>query len=176
MQHQHTQIPRAAVVGAGVLVAFSILAAAAGRLSGIGVTTLAPGRALQVQALRFEDGARGGVRVVDAGSGRVVDRIEPGKDGFLRGVLRGFARARRLEGIGKEPPFVLTRWADGRLSLHDPSTGRSVALEAFGPTNAAAFARLMPAPGGEGSLPRPDSTTIQGFAPDAGAHHEHDNG
>ena len=42
-------------------------------------------------------------------------------------------------------PFRLTRYADGRLALDDPSTGAHVELRAFGPTNEAAFARLLPA-------------------------------
>ena len=39
--------------------------------------------------------------------------------------------------------YDYTRWADGRLSLQDEATGRSIDLGAFGPTNAAVFAHLM---------------------------------
>jgi hypothetical protein len=35
--------------------------------------------------------------------------------------------------------------ADGRLTLRDPSTGRIVDLESFGPTNAGEFAHLLAA-------------------------------
>ena len=63
----------------------------------------------------------------------------------MRGVLRGLARDRRADGIGRSPPFRLTRWADGRLSLDDPATGRHVDLEVFGPTNAGAFAEILTA-------------------------------
>ena len=48
--------------------------------------------------------------------------------------------------IDSGPPFRLTHWSDGRLSLEDPSTGRRIELDAFGPTNTAVFARLMGAP------------------------------
>jgi len=48
-----------------------------------------------------------------------------------------------LHSVSAEPPFVLTRWANGTLSLHDPTTGRKVELDAFGPTNAQAFAGLL---------------------------------
>jgi hypothetical protein len=34
---------------------------------------------------------------------------------------------------------------DGRLTLQDPATGRNLDLLAFGPTNAALFARLLAA-------------------------------
>lgn len=143
--HPHTQIPRGVLLAAGALVAFSIVAAAAGRLTGVGTVELPPGVAVVERALRFEDDPLGGVRVLDDRTGAGVEHIVPGEDGFVRGVLRGFARARRLHGAGTAPPMVLTRWADGRLTLSDPSTEHVVALEAFGPDNAGAFARLLPA-------------------------------
>ena len=79
----------------------------------------------------------------------IVAWIRPGEDGFLRGTLRGLAQARQRDGLGPERPFSLTRYDDGRLALADEATGRRVPLEAFGPTNAGAFARLLPAPGGQ---------------------------
>ena len=142
--HHHTQLPKGALIGAGLLIAFAIAAAATGRLTGVGVSAMPPGTPVVERQLRFVDHAAGGVRVHDAADGALVTRIEPGADGFVRGVLRGFARARKLRSIGQGPAFVLTRWADGRLSLSDPATGHFVALEAFGPTNADAFARLLP--------------------------------
>ena len=106
--HHHAQLPRAALVGAGVLIAFTIVAAAFGRLTGAGVTEMPDGRAIQVRALDFRDTADGGVAVRDHASGEAVARIAPGHQGFVRGVLRGFARARRLAGVDDAPPFVLT--------------------------------------------------------------------
>ena len=53
------------------------------------------------------------------------------------------ARARRLDGIGAAPPFRLTAWSDGRLTLDDASDGRHLELEAFGSLNVAVFARLL---------------------------------
>jgi putative photosynthetic complex assembly protein len=97
--------------------------------------------------LRFEDRADGAVLVYDSGDGSLAYTIEPGTNGFVRGVLRGLVRDRRADHIGSTPPFRLTRWANGRLSLDDPSTGRHVDLEVFGPTNAAAFADILVASG-----------------------------
>ena len=57
--------------------------------------------------------------------------------------MRGLVRDRKRQDLGAEAPFRLTRWADGRLSLQDEATGRSIDLGAFGPTNAAVFAHLM---------------------------------
>ena len=49
----------------------------------------------------------------------------------------------RASASGAEVPFTLTRWADGRLSLDDPTTTRHIDLEVFGPTNTAVFSNLM---------------------------------
>ena len=66
-----------------------------------------------------------------------------GEGGFLRGALRVMARERRMRGLGGEAPFELVGRADGRLTLLDPATGQRIDLEAFGPTNAGAFAALL---------------------------------
>lgn len=139
----HSAVPRLAVAAAAVLIVLTLLATAGSRITGLGTTQLAPSTAVDTRALRFSDRDDGAVVVVDARLGSTVEVLEPGTNGFLRGVLRGLARERRLAGIGQEPAFLLTRWADGRLSLQDPSTGRVINLEAFGPTNAGVFVRLL---------------------------------
>ena len=73
-----------------------------------------------------------------AEGGQVLD-VMTGQNGFLRGTLRGFARTRRMDGVGSLPPLRLTGYADGRLTLFDPSTHRTVELEAFGSQNEAVF-------------------------------------
>jgi putative photosynthetic complex assembly protein len=136
--------PRGPLIGAGALVLFSLVAVAALRVSG--AAPVAPERApVAVERhLRFED-VNGGVDVIDARSGRAIASLQQGGDGFVRATLRTFVRERRRQNIGAEMPFVLASHVDGRLSLDDPATGRSVYLEAFGPDNAAAFARLLKA-------------------------------
>lgn len=130
------------LAGAGALLAFTVLAVAAGR----GAPVLPEPEAAPVAALAFraEDQADGGIALREAASAAVVARIRPGEDGFVRGTLRGLAQARQREGLGPEEPFRLLRAPDGRLTLRDDATGRRVALDAFGHTNAAAFGRLIP--------------------------------
>lgn len=134
--------PRTALVGAAALLSISIALVLAARMSGRGLTQLAPSRPLVVRELRFQDARDGSVLVTEVDA-RQVARLAPGTNGFVRGVMRGFARERHLAGAAPDLPFRLTHWADGRLSLDDPATGRHVDLEAFGPTNSAAFAHLM---------------------------------
>lgn len=141
------RFPRGALVGAAGLVALSLLAAVVGRLTGVGTTMLPQAASIESRDLRFVDQADGSVAVYEAFGDRLVYAVEPGSGGFVRGVLRGLARERRLEGMANEPPFRMTHWADGRLSIEDPLTERRVDLGAFGPANAGAFAKIFEARG-----------------------------
>jgi len=139
--------PRGALLGAAALLAFTLVAALVGRTTGAGITRPAPGTAVEARDLRFEDRADGAVIVLDARTGQVVEVLPAGTNGFARGVLRSLARERRLHSVGAEPPFRLMRRSDGRVALEDPTTGRRIDLEAFGPTNAQVFMRLVGEPG-----------------------------
>jgi putative photosynthetic complex assembly protein len=139
--------PRGALLGAAALVSLALISATAARVTGIGTTAMPPAAPVESRDLRFEDRADGAVAVYEVPGDRLVEVVPPGTNGFLRGALRGLARERKRQEIGVQPPFRLTRWADGRLSLEDPTTGRQIDLGAFGPTNAGAFARLMSAAG-----------------------------
>ena len=129
---------------AAVLVSVSFV-----RLTGIGVIRVQDAPTVSVREFRFEDRADGSIAVLDPASGRVVETVAPGSNGFLRGTMRGLARERKRQGVSPELPFRMLGRADGRLTLEDPGTGRRVDLGSFGPSNAAAFAQLMAAPTGE---------------------------
>lgn len=95
--------------------------------------------------LHFADSTDGSVVITDADTGKVAATIVTGSQqgGFVRGVMRGLARERHLSGIGSAPPFKLTQWQDGSLSLVDEGTGRSIDLGGFGSDNSATFAALL---------------------------------
>jgi putative photosynthetic complex assembly protein len=136
-------IPPVALWGAAGLIGFTILAAGIGRVSGIGVAEVPAAQPIDSIELRFEDQPNGAVAVYQLPQGKTVAILAPGTNGFVRGVLRGLARERRQHDIGVQPPFKLTRWGSGGLSLEDPTTGRRIELEAFGQTNVDACARLL---------------------------------
>lgn len=138
--------PRAALIAAAVLVFGSLAAVTAVRLTGQGMLTTPPATTIVDRALLFEDRADGSVDVLDARSGERLDVLQPGTQGFVRATLRSLVRDRKRQGIGPEMPFKLAAGEGGRLTLLDPATGRRVDLEAFGQTNAAAFARLLGPP------------------------------
>lgn len=136
-------VPRPALLGAAAVVLLSVgLAAAARRAQH---HEPAAGAARAEILLRFADRADGAIVATRAGDGAEVAVFAPRTNGFVRGVLRGLFRARRVEALGRDAPFRLARGGDGRLIIEDPLTGRRVDLESFGPTNAAAFAGLLPA-------------------------------
>jgi putative photosynthetic complex assembly protein len=146
-------LPRGTLLLAGAMVAFAVGATAVVRVAGIppaaspeAVRAEAGTPAVASRSLRFVDRADGAVVIEDVAQGRVAAVIEPGEQtGFIRGVVRSLARDRRIRGIGDRPPFTLTMWRDGQLSLTDSATGRSIELTAFGSSNRAAFAALLPA-------------------------------
>jgi putative photosynthetic complex assembly protein len=143
-QRPYRPFPRGPLLGAGVLVVLSLLLAAAGRFTGLGTSMVDPASELQTRDLRFEDRADGSVAVLEAVDHQVVEILAPGTNGFVRGVLRGLARERKLDGIGDAAPFRLISWSDGRLSLRDMATGREIQLVSFGQTQFDVFAAMLP--------------------------------
>lgn len=139
----HRPFPRAPLFGAIAMVALALVTAGAGRVFGPSkdIDTSSP---VEIVDLRFIDRTDGRIQVVTANDGTTVDLVEPGTNGFLRGTMRGLAQERVRQGLGAETPFRLTAWGSGRLTLDDPVTGRHIDLGAFGPTNIAVFARLLP--------------------------------
>ena len=142
-QRHPDDIPRAALIAIGVLLMLTLVGVALVQLAGGAQSQLPPSPALATRELRFEDRTDGSIVIVDARTGGLVQVIDPETNGFLRGTMRALVRDRRREGIGPQTPFILAARADGRLTIDDPSTGRTIDLASFGPTNTAAFARLL---------------------------------
>lgn len=144
-------IPRKALLAGGLVLAAIVGAIGTARLAGVDIAE--PDAVTVVErTLRFVDRPDGGIAVVDARSGRTLDVMQ-GEQGFLRGTLRGMARERRRNGLDDSTPLSLLARADGRLTLVDPSTGRRIDLESFGPTNAAVFARWIALPTAQEARP-----------------------
>ena len=142
--HQ-TGTPRGLLLGAFFLLLFTILATGFGRWSDVGAVHMPVAAAVETLYLRFDDLDDGGVAVRNARDGGLIYKVEPGTNGFIRSTLRGLARERMRSGNGPQTPFMLTRWSDGSVSLLDETSGRRIDLDAFGPTNAQAFAQFFSA-------------------------------
>jgi len=136
-------LPRGLLYGASALVGMAVTLTCVARLSDFGTLHMPTEQVIQSLSLRFEDRSDGSVAVRDAGSDKIIYTVAPGTNGFIRATVRGLAQEREREGIGRETPFTLTHWSDGTLSLADSAIGRRISLDAFGPTNAEAFAQLF---------------------------------
>lgn len=154
--HDHNDtVPRPALILAGALVATTLALTAlvqTGVLNREAVPSAerasAGVAAVEIRHLTFEDRADGAVVVKDADSAETLAVLLGENDGggFVRGVMRGMARERKMRGVGHEAPFELALWQNGSLSLLDPATGRSVELGSFGPDNRAAFTKFLKTP------------------------------
>ena len=153
MSHDHPNtLPRGALMLCGAMVGLALASTAIVRIGGFApsaspVQLRTAERIVPIVSrdLRFVDRADGAVVITDVTDGRAAGLVAPGStSGFIRGVMRGLARDRHMRGIGDGPPFRLTAWRDGELSLTDLATGRTIELTAFGATNRAVFAALLP--------------------------------
>ncbi len=97
-----------------------------------------------MRTLNFIDQPDGSISVIDHDTHNIIDNFS-GEQGFLRGTLRALVRERKLHGLtaSDTQPFELIAHDGGRLTLRDPATGSTIALESFGATNTAVFARLL---------------------------------
>lgn len=155
MAHNHDDmLPRGALIGAGALVLIALAITSIARITGMtpaatpSVERLADNAVIvKSRQLRFADSGNGAIVITDVKTGLVAQHIKPGSpSGFIRGVMRGYARDRRMREIGPDAPFTLTLWNDGQLSLTDYATGRSVELNSFGSTNRQSFLDLLTNP------------------------------
>lgn len=137
------RFPRVPLYTAFVLVGFSIAVTLFGRVTDIGTLRSTVTSPVAMRDVRFIGGSDDVMVVRDAASGDIVETIPIGKDGFIRGALRGIGRERKLRDLSPEEPYRIIRWEDGRLTISDIATGLRVELDPFGPTNSGAFARLL---------------------------------
>lgn len=142
MSEESSPIPPKVLIAAGLLLAVTMALVAFGRITGIGKLKTPVADAVRSVEIRFHDTPDGGISVT-YGDGRPLTELAAGTNGFIRGVMRSLARARRLDRIEVDPPFRLTLWSDHRLTIEDPATSQSLDLSGFGQDNLTAFARLL---------------------------------
>ena len=120
--------PLAPLLGAGVLITMTIALAAGPKLGYLPpIATARPSAprtmspSSRPRSLRFTDRADGALVIDDAARGTTAAVLPHGvNNGFIRGVLRGIARDRKLRGVGPAAPFTLTLFADDALTLTTP--------------------------------------------------------
>ncbi|WP_353217165.1 photosynthetic complex assembly protein PuhC [Sandarakinorhabdus sp.] len=145
------RFPVSALYAAGALIAIALVTVGGIRLGVLPALETAPESRMRrtvavtvSRDFRFEDRADGALVVFDMANNQIAQVYEPGSNtGFIRGVMRGLMRERRLHEVPRTGPVTVTQWVDGALTLEDKSTGRILELGSFGQTNRAAFAQLL---------------------------------
>lgn len=99
--------------------------------------------ALGHREIRIDERADGSAAVLDAASAAELATMKPGEGGFVRTMLRLLVLERRRHNAPVEPPFRVTQWNSGGVTIEDPVLGTNIEVKAFGATNAAAFAQLI---------------------------------
>lgn len=136
--------PRPVLIGAAILISFTIAMAAFVRLTGIGKSENEFAAVAAERELRFREIDQSTIEVV--AEGRRIAVLDAVDDGFIFGVLRGLGHHRKVNVADLTHPYVVSLRADGRLLLEDPITGDQLDLRAYGADNAAAFRALLQAP------------------------------
>ena len=143
--------PRGALISAAALIALSVAVTAVVRIQRIQAPALPSAEAgmtpTRMIDLQFADSADGGVSIRNYANGREVSHLAPDSNGFIRGVMRGLVRERKMRHIGSAPPFRLAQWPDRHMTLTDSATGAQIDLDAFGDINRDAFSVLLPRTG-----------------------------
>ncbi len=149
------QFPKGALWGAAAMIGIALITVTAVRTGLVDAGPSAPAARARdhvaivaTRSFQFVDEPNGALVATDISTGEVAETIAPGANsGFIRGVLRGLARERKLHQASHAPPFTVTQWADGALTLTDTATGRIIELGSFGPDNRAVWTRLLKAHG-----------------------------
>lgn len=147
--HEIPALPRSdrvPLTALGCLMALSVILVFTARFTGTETASAALPIFAESRNVIFSDTAGGSVAVIDADTGEEIIVYGTGEGGFTRTALRALAYSRRLHEIGADEPFIVGRGVKGQILLHDPTTEKTVGIDAFGDVNAQQFARLLVRP------------------------------
>lgn len=136
--------PKGVLIAVAALIGFTIIMIGIARITGYMMSQEPVTAEVLSRDLSFVEQDDGTMSVIDVGTGELVQTLPPGSEGFIRGMLRSLARQRAGYQVPLSDPFHLAIRENGSLTLEDPVTGMLLDLRAYGETNEAAFAALMP--------------------------------
>ncbi len=113
------------------------------RLTDVPVISTPPQSAVVLERHVYLSGELSGAATVLDANGAMIARLAPEQGGFIAGVARVLDRERAKHGVALTGPVTIIAREDGRISIHDPSTGWGADLMGFGQDNARAFIRLL---------------------------------
>ncbi|WPL15845.1 photosynthetic complex assembly protein [Thiorhodovibrio winogradskyi] len=143
--------PRPVLIGAAILISFTIAVAAFVRLTGIGKSENEFAAIAAERELHFREINPSTIEVI--AEGQRIALLDSNEDGFIFGVLRGLGHHRKVSEADIDRPYIVSMRVDGRLVLEDPTTGEQLDLRAYGADNASAFRELLQAGHQESTSP-----------------------
>ncbi|MEM8983287.1 MAG: photosynthetic complex assembly protein PuhC [Pseudomonadota bacterium] len=142
--HHDIPIPKPMLAVAGALVFVTLVGVAFVTQTGIGRQDATPmSLIVAARTVEFDDADNGEVIVRDTATEEVIDRLAASEGGFVRAAVRALARRRAGTPHADDHTFRIERRENGQVLLIDPFTDSIVDLRAFGPDNAADFARYL---------------------------------
>jgi len=136
--------PKPLLIFAAVIVVMTISMAVAWRYwlnpgdTNGGVTVV------QTQAFRFVPHGSDRLDVRLMPEDRSLTEVSGNLSSFLQGIVRSLERQRLVDQVSAmDAPFRITYWSDGRLTLEDPTTDTTIALQAYGLDNTAHVFQLL---------------------------------
>lgn len=137
------QVSKRAILAAGCLVLFALASVTAARLTGYKWEWRPEGTIVATRSISFEQAANGVVSVRDAKSGAVLGSYPFNENAFMRTVMLSFRHERARTGGEQLLPYTIEQWNDGRVTVSDPVSGRSIEMAAFGRHQVETFAALL---------------------------------
>ncbi|MEO1107832.1 MAG: photosynthetic complex assembly protein PuhC [Pseudomonadota bacterium] len=140
-------IPRVLLRAMGLLVCTVMAIVTYARIADVPLSATPPAAEITHERamILISDGVSGAVSVLSP-EGAVIARLDATQGGFVAGVARVIDRNRAQADLQAHTPVIVTRRANGRLDITDPTTGWSADLMGFGADNASRFARLLDQP------------------------------
>lgn len=142
-QRRPQTFPKPVLYGAAVLIAFTFSLALFSRLTGQRMDWVPDADIVAKREILFLAAADGDIAIRDAKTGVELGVYAHETNAFVRSVAHGLGIERGLTDPAAQVPYQIVRWSDGRVTVSDPVSGRSVELGAFGQTQVQTFSKLL---------------------------------
>jgi len=136
-------VPRKALFAAGMLICFTLGVVGFARYTGYKWDWRQGGTVVATRSIEFLQANNGDVKVKDASTGKVLGSYTFTENAFMRTVMLGLRKERAIVADGKNQPFNVQQWNDGRVTVSDPVSGRYFEMAAFGRHQVETFANFL---------------------------------
>ncbi|MEL7115771.1 MAG: photosynthetic complex assembly protein PuhC [Pseudomonadota bacterium] len=137
-------LPRTFIRGLAVLVLATLVFVAYATLTDRPLVAQVPASPVaDERAVYLNSQLAAGKVVVTDSEGQLIADLGQDGGGFVTTIHRVVLRERATHGVAADGPILIRAFENGRLGVHDPSTGFDADLMAFGSDNIGVFAELL---------------------------------